>query len=111
MLAPLTDLVGECGQTKTTRQNKTKKTKWHWYESHQKAYDGILQVLARDVTLAYPDFDEEFEIFTNASQRQLGAVITQMRQPLAYFSQKLSLVQRKYSVTKLKLLLIVETFI
>ncbi len=25
MLAPLTDLVGECGETKTTRMNKTKK--------------------------------------------------------------------------------------
>ena len=61
LLAPLTDLVGKCGQTKTTCQNKTKKMKWHWDESHQKAYDGILQVLAHDVTLAYPDFDEEFE--------------------------------------------------
>jgi hypothetical protein len=26
MLAPLTDLVGECGETKTTRMNKTRKT-------------------------------------------------------------------------------------
>ncbi len=25
MLAPLTDLVGDCGETKTTRKNKTKK--------------------------------------------------------------------------------------
>jgi hypothetical protein len=25
MLVPLTDLVGECGETKTTRMNKTKK--------------------------------------------------------------------------------------
>ncbi len=25
ILAPLTDLVGECGETKTTRMNKTKK--------------------------------------------------------------------------------------
>jgi hypothetical protein len=25
MLAPLTDLMGECGETKTTRMNKTKK--------------------------------------------------------------------------------------
>jgi hypothetical protein len=28
MLAPLTDLVGECGETKTTRMNKTKKEPW-----------------------------------------------------------------------------------
>jgi hypothetical protein len=28
MLAPLTDLVGECGETKTTKKNKTKKKPW-----------------------------------------------------------------------------------
>ncbi len=28
ILAPLTDLVGECGETKTTRMNKTKKKPW-----------------------------------------------------------------------------------
>ena len=30
MLAPLTDLVGECGQTKTTKAKGTKKASWHW---------------------------------------------------------------------------------
>ncbi len=28
MLSPLIDLVGECGETKTTRMNKTKKKPW-----------------------------------------------------------------------------------
>ena len=37
MLAPLTDLVGECGQTKVTRANETKKLPWHWDVKHQKA--------------------------------------------------------------------------
>ncbi len=30
MLAPLTSLVGECGQTKVTRAKGTKKVPWHW---------------------------------------------------------------------------------
>ncbi len=30
MLAPLSDLVGECGETKTTRKNKVKKKPWQW---------------------------------------------------------------------------------
>ncbi len=34
MLAPLSDLVGECGETKTTRKNKVKKTPWHWDSIH-----------------------------------------------------------------------------
>ncbi len=29
MLAPLTSLVGECGQTKVTRAKGTKKVPWH----------------------------------------------------------------------------------
>ena len=39
MLAPLTDLVGECGQTKTTKAKGTKKASWHWDENHQQAFD------------------------------------------------------------------------
>ena len=34
-LAPLTSLVGECGHTKITRAQKTKKKASHWVEVHQ----------------------------------------------------------------------------
>ena len=34
MLAPLTDLVGECRETETTRMNKTKKKPWRWDPIH-----------------------------------------------------------------------------
>jgi hypothetical protein len=33
MLAPLTSLVGECGQTKSTKAKGTKKVPWHWMRS------------------------------------------------------------------------------
>jgi hypothetical protein len=59
--------------------------------------------------LAYPDFLKPFEIYTNTSTKQLGAVITQENRPIAFFSWKLSGAQSKYTVTKLKLLAIVET--
>jgi hypothetical protein len=39
MLAPLSDLVGECGETKTNRKNKVKKTPWRWDSIHQIAFD------------------------------------------------------------------------
>ena len=39
---------------------------------------------------------------------QLGAVITQGNRPIVFFSRKLSVTQAKYSVTKIKLLAIVE---
>jgi hypothetical protein len=59
--------------------------------------------------LAYPDYSKVFEIYTDASSKQLGAVITQDNRPIAFFSQKLSDTQHKYSATKIKLLAIVET--
>jgi hypothetical protein len=59
--------------------------------------------------LAYPDYSKVFEIYTDASSKQLGAVISQDKRPIAFFSWKLSNMQRKYSVTKIELLAIVET--
>jgi hypothetical protein len=109
MLAPLTDLVGACGETKTIRKNQTKKLPWRWDPIHQQAFDDVKATIANDVLLAYPDFTKPFEIYTDASTMQLGAVITQDNRPLAFFSRKLSKTQTKYSVTKIELLAIVET--
>ncbi len=109
MLALLSDLVGECGETKTTRKNKVKKTPWHWDSIHQIKFDNVKTTIAKVVVLAYPDFTKPFEIYTDASTKQLGAVITQENRPIAFFSRKLSGAQSKYTVTKLELLAIVET--
>ncbi len=65
--------------------------------------------IVKDVVLAYPDYSKVFKIYTDASSKQLGAVITQDNRPIAFFSRKLSDTQRKYSVTKIELLAIVET--
>ena len=51
----------------------------------------------KGVVLAYPDYSQGFEIYTDSSKFQLGAVITQNNRPLVY------------SVTKQELLAIVET--
>ncbi len=107
MLAPLTDLVGECGLMKTTRMNKTKKKSWRWDQTHQQAFDNVKAAIAKETVLAYPDFLKPFEIYTDASSLQLGAVITQDNRPIAFFSRKLSKMQQKYSVTEIELLAIV----
>ncbi len=100
MLAPLTSLVGECGQTKVTRAKWTKKVPWHWNEVHQRVFNHVKATIAREVVLAYPDYSKVFEIYTDASSKQLGAVIIQENRPIAFFSWKLSTTQRKYIVTK-----------
>ncbi len=109
MLAPLTSLGGECGQTKVSKAKGAKKVPWHWDEVHQKAFDHVKATITKEVVLAYPDFSKVFEIYTDASSKQLRAVITQDNRPIAFFSWKLSPAQRKYSVTKIELLAIVKT--
>ncbi len=52
MLTPLTSLVGECGQTKTTKAKGTKKVPWHWDEVHQRALNHVKATIAKDVVLA-----------------------------------------------------------
>ena len=101
MLAPLTGLVGECGQTKFTKAKGTKKAPWHWDENHQQAFNQVKATICKDVVLAYPDFSKPFAIYTDASATKLGAVITQDNRLLAFFSRKLSDTQKQYSVTKI----------
>jgi hypothetical protein len=88
---------------------QTKKSPWRWDPIHQQAFDNVKATIAKDVVLAYPDFTKPFEIYTDAFTMQLGAVITQDNRPIAFFGRKLSETQTKYSVTKIKLLAIVET--
>ncbi len=57
--------------------------------------------IAKEAVLAYPDFTKPFEIYTDASTKQLGAVITQENRPIAFFSRKLSGAQSKYTITEL----------
>ena len=67
------------------------------------------RIVAREVLLAYPDFSQKFEIYTDASKYQLGAVIMQAGKPIAYYSRKLTTAQLNYMTTEQELLAIVET--
>eukprot|EP00804_Cyclotella_cryptica_P001444 CCRYP_003683-RA/>CCRYP_003683-RA protein AED:0.46 eAED:-0.12 QI:0/-1/0/1/-1/0/1/0/330 len=87
MLAPLTSLVGECGHTKKSKLLKVKKKPWKWTNEHQKAFDDVKATIAKDVSLAYPDYSKGFEIYTDGSKRQLGAVITQSNRPIAFSAE------------------------
>ena len=59
------------------RPRSTKKLSWHWDEKQQTAFDLVKANIVQDIVLAYPDYSEPFEIYTDASDTQLGAGITQ----------------------------------
>ena len=85
------------------------KSKIIWLKEHQNAFDNIKKVVSCEVLLEYPRFDLPFVVHTDASTTQLGSVISQNNRPLAFYSRKLSSVQKRYTTRELELLSIIET--
>ena len=57
--------------------------------------------MALDTLLNYPDFNETFNIRTNASALQLGEVISQKGKYIAFYSKRLTGNQQLYAVTEI----------
>ena len=87
----------------------SKNVKFQWTEECQKAFKNMKIKLSKETLLAYPDFEQEFQIHTDASHTQLGALISQKGQPIAFYLRKLNDAQTRYTTTKRKLLAIVKT--
>jgi hypothetical protein len=96
MLAPLTGLVIPL-------------IKYKWGPEQQRAFDEIKQKESQETLLAFPDFEKEFHVYNDASNKQLGAVIMQEGKPLGFYSIKLSSAQTRYTTGEQELLSIVET--
>ena len=95
-LAPLTKL--------TSIKNKFK-----WKKVEQDAFDKIKRIVARDTLLTYLYLNENVKIHTDAGTFQLGTVISQKVKPIAFYTEKLTYDQQRYTVTDRELLIIVET--
>ena len=63
---------------------------WRWTDVEQKAFDTMKRIISRETLLAYPAFNKPFIIHTDASHKQLGAVILQDNSPTAFYSRKLN---------------------
>jgi transposase InsO family protein len=87
----------------------SKKTKWNWTEECQRSFEEMKRVMSKETLLAFPDFEDTFHIYTDASDYQLGAVIMQKGKPLAFYSRKLNAAQKRYTTGEQELLSIVET--
>ena len=96
LLAPLTSMT-------------SKNVKFDWTDEHQHAFDNVKKIICREVLLNYPDFSKTFHIYTDASDTQLGSVITQDDKPIAFYSRKLNSAQKRYTTGEQELLSIVET--
>jgi hypothetical protein len=67
------------------------------------------QKVSQETLLAFPDFEKEFHVYTDASNKQLGSVIMQEGKHLAFDSRKLSSAQTSYTTGEQELISIIET--
>ena len=101
ILAPLTEKTGN-NQPKNSKR-------FVWTDEMDKAFKKIKSLMAADILIAYPDHNKPFEIYTDASDLQMGGVIIQEGRPVAFFSKKLNGAQKNYSTMEKEMLAIVMT--
>ena len=66
----------------------SKKLKFKWKVVDQKLFDEIKRIVARDTLLIYTDSNKRFDIHMYAIELHLGAMISQDRKPIAFYSSK-----------------------
>ena len=81
---------------------------WTWNKNTKKRSTQSRNI-SRETLLSYPIFNKPFDVHMDASNLQLGAVISQNNKLIAFYSRKLNPAQTRYTTTKKEILAIVET--
>lgn len=101
VVQPLTDLL------------KNKPASIRWDKNAESAFSRIKERLITAPILTSPDFEKPFSIHCDASNTAIAGVLTQMHEkierPIAYFSQKLSEAQQRYSATEKEALAVLNS--
>ena len=79
-----------------------------WNYALEITFKELKCMVSAETMISYLDWNILFTFHTDASDRQLGAVISQNNKPIGFLSIILRNPQRKYNTTEKKLLTIVE---
>ena len=97
--------------TAKTHKDVSKKP-FTWTEIDQAAFETLRTCLTTSPILAYPNFDLEFLLFTDACDYGIGAVLSQIQEEkevvIAYFSRQLKSPELKYATVEKEALAVVE---
>jgi hypothetical protein len=79
----------------------------NWTPVCDQAFKAAKAVIAEETFLQYPNKNQTFLIWTDASEYQMGSVIMQKGKPVAFLCHKLNSAQRNYTTGEKELLSIV----
>jgi len=86
---------------------------WQWTSVEQRAFDCLKGRLLEAPILAYPDPALEYILDTDASDQNVGAVLSQVQEGrevvVAYYSKSLSPTERNYCTTRKELLAVIKS--
>jgi len=89
-----------------------KGVRWQWTRAEQQAFDHLKDCLVEAPILAYPDPAKEYIFDTDASNHNVGAVLSQVQDGrevvVAYYSKALSTPEKNYCTTRRELLAVVK---
>jgi hypothetical protein len=96
-------------KTLTDQSGLKQKAPINWTDQMQKVFNKMHLVMAANALAGYPDQNKQFDIYTDASDFQLGACIIQEGRPVAYFSCKLTKSQQNYTTKEKEMFSIIAT--
>lgn len=88
-----------------------KDIKFTWSDECQKSFDTLKKALCSEPILKYPDFTKTFILTTDASNKALGAILSQgeigQDLPICFASRTLNKSENNYTTTELECLAII----
>ena len=94
-LAPFTP--GLADKSSTLRELLKKDVPWTWDATYDATFDTVKKSVSSEAVLQYYDVSRPVALEVDASQKGLGAVLTQDRRPVAFASKALTPAESRYS--------------
>jgi hypothetical protein len=93
----------------TDQSGLKKRAPIKWTDVMQKVFDKMRLLMAANALAAYPNHNKRFDVYTDASDFQLGAFIIQDGRLIVYFLQKLTKSQQNFTTMEKEMLSIIAT--